>query len=76
MKIAVKVIPGAKLEKIEQLSEGNYKVWLRSKPVEGEANKTLIRILSVYFDVPKSSIKIRIGEKGRDKVVEIADIEA
>ncbi len=73
MKISVKVVPGAKIERVEKLSENNYKVWLRSKPIEGEANKALIKVLSNHFDVSKSSIKIFYGEKGRDKIIEITD---
>lgn len=71
MKIDVKVIPGARVKKIEVIGEGNLKIWLRHKPSEGQANSELVEVVSEYFKIPKSSVKILRGLKSRDKVIEI-----
>jgi len=46
-------------------------VRVNAKPVNGEANKALIKTLSGHFDVAKSFIRIVKGEKSRNKIVEI-----
>ena len=47
------------------------KVYLTAPAVEGKANKALIEFLSEHFGVKKRDIKILLGEKSRNKVVEI-----
>jgi uncharacterized protein YggU (UPF0235/DUF167 family) len=37
----------------------------------GQGSKRLLEILSNYFNVPKSKIRIVRGSKSRDKVVEV-----
>jgi hypothetical protein len=51
------------------------KVKLTSPPVDGEANKTLIKFLSKLFKVPKSSIDIIKGETSRTKQVLIPGVK-
>jgi uncharacterized protein (TIGR00251 family) len=70
MKINVRVSPGAKKEKIEE-SDGGLKVYMNVPAIEGRANKKLIEILAEYYGIKKYNIKIVLGEKKRDKVIEI-----
>jgi uncharacterized protein (TIGR00251 family) len=70
-KIAIKIIPGAKVEQIQEGLDGSLKVWIKEKPIEGKANLALISLLSKYFNTPKSSIKILQGQKSRNKLIEI-----
>ncbi len=46
-------------------------VYLREKPVDGEANIALIKLLSKHFGVAKSCVVIKTGSRGRKKLVEI-----
>jgi len=46
-------------------------VRVTAPPVDGEANKALVKLLSRDFKVAKSRIKITHGEGSRDKIVEI-----
>ena len=71
MKISVKVIPSAKVEKVQPALDGSLKVWLRARPKEGEANKALIKLLSEYYETPKSLIDIVSGLTSKNKIVEI-----
>ena len=71
MRLNIKVIPKASLNKVIRLSETELKVKLTSPPVDGEANKKLIEILSKEYKVPKSKIKIVKGETSKNKVVDI-----
>ncbi len=70
MKIIVKVIPNAKIEKIF-LSDEIYKVWVKGKPKEGEANKAVVKLLAEYFHVSKTSIEIILGHKSHTKIIQI-----
>lgn len=46
-------------------------VYLHEKPIDGEANTALIKILSKHFRVAKSCVVIKTGARGRKKLVEI-----
>ena len=70
-KMQVTVKPGSSQEKIVQTSDDSFTIYLRAKPHDGEANTALIKILSKYFDTPKTSIKITRGAKSRIKIIEI-----
>ncbi len=49
-------------------------VYLREKPVDGEANSALIKILAKHFQVRKSAVTIKTGARGRKKLVEISEV--
>lgn len=46
-------------------------VYLREKPIEGEANQALAKLLAEHFGVAKSQITIKSGARGRHKLIEI-----
>ena len=69
-KILVNLKPGSSQEKIIQMSEDEYTVFLRAKPHDGEANTALIKMLSKHFHVPKTTINITRGLKSRSKTIE------
>ena len=46
-------------------------VGVRSKPIDGEANKEIIKKLSKHFGVSSANVRIRSGHKSKDKIVEI-----
>ncbi|MDP8252827.1 MAG: DUF167 domain-containing protein [Candidatus Kaelpia aquatica] len=70
MKINVKITPNAKRSGIIE-EQGVVKVKVNAPAKEGKANKDLIKMLSDYFSVPKSRVKILKGENLRNKVVDI-----
>ena len=64
-----------KVEKQQDLFNGNsFKVYVTAPPEKGKANKKMIELLSEYFKVPKSQIRILKGEISRNKIVDIAGI--
>ncbi len=74
MRITVKVIPRAKIEKVEELLPGSFKVWVRPAPEKGRANARVIGLLSEYFDKPKNSITILQGQTKGYKIIEIVEL--
>lgn len=71
MRIYIKVTPRSSKNEVTKISEGEYKVKITAPPVDGEANKALIEILSDYFKVAKSNIQIAGGKSARTKIVDI-----
>ncbi len=70
MIINIKVIPGARKQEIRKEND-IFKIYLRSKPEKGKANKELISLLASYFNTPKTSISIIKGEYSRNKIIKI-----
>lgn len=67
----VRVKPGSKKGPLVIVEGKHLTVYLREKPIEGEANAALVRLLAQHFDIPKTSILIKTGQHGRTKLVEI-----
>lgn len=71
MKIKVKVHTNSSQEKIEKISDSDYEVWIKEKPVKGKANYQLVKLLKEYFDCRE--VKIKSGFNSRNKMLEIFD---
>lgn len=72
----LKVVPRASENEIRREAGGLLKVRLQAPPVDGKANKALVKFLAETLNVSKSSITIVSGEKGRNKVVRISGINS
>ena len=71
-RICIKVKPNSRSSKLEAgESDGPWTAWLKSPPVDGNANKELIALLANHFSCPKKSVSIRHGQGSRLKLVEI-----
>lgn len=75
MKILVTVKPGSSQEKVtEEVLEDDSRVltiWTHARAHDGEANKKVIEILSDYYKVPKTSVKLVRGATSKTKQFEI-----
>ncbi len=69
--ISVAVKPQAKREIVTQTNPGEYQVSVHAPAHEGKANRAVIELLSEYFSVPKSKVKIVCGRSARKKIVSI-----
>lgn len=64
-------MPNSSENKISGLHDGEIKIKLRAKPIDGEANKAVVDFLSKTLNLSKKSILIRRGELSRHKQIEI-----
>ena len=71
MLIRVKVFPNSKREGIIKKSNDSFEVKIKEKPIKGLANRAVINILSSYFKVSTSEIRLIKGFKQRNKIFEI-----
>jgi len=71
MLIRVKVFPNSKREGIIKKSNDSFEVKIKEKPIKGLANRAVINILSLYFKVSTSEIRLVKGFRQRNKIFEI-----
>ena len=71
MRINVRVIPRAKLNRVEVQPDGIVRVHTTTAPTDGKATADVIKMLAEHYSVPKTSIKLVRGATSRDKVFEL-----
>ncbi|MCA6069935.1 MAG: DUF167 domain-containing protein [Endomicrobium sp.] len=71
MIIKVRVIPNSKRSEVVSRVGSILRVKIVAPAVEGKANEELCNFLSDFFDVKRSMIFLRKGERGREKTIEI-----
>ncbi len=77
MKILISVIPWSKKIDVKETwvdlltSRPTYRIKLTAKPIDGEANKQLIKVLTGFFWVKKRQIKLLKWGNNRLKLLEI-----
>ncbi len=71
MTIEVKVKTKSSHEGVKDLGNGKFEVRVKEVPENGKANEKVIELLSEYFKVPKSSVRIKYGQTSKNKVIVI-----
>lgn len=72
-KIHVIVRPGARKTDVTKIADGEFRVSVCARAVDGKANHALIELLAAYFNVAKSKVKIIRGPSSRHKIIEISE---
>jgi uncharacterized protein (TIGR00251 family) len=70
--IRIKVKPGSRESKLDELNDGSFFATLKSPPIDGKANAELIAVVAKHFKVSKSAVTIKSGAGARIKLVTIA----
>jgi uncharacterized protein (TIGR00251 family) len=65
--VKLKVHTNSSQEKIVELENNFYGVWLKEKPVDGKANLSLLKLLKKEFG---KNFKIKSGFNSLNKIVE------
>ena len=71
MRVNVRVIPRAKINRVEVQPDGTLRVHTTTAPTDGKATADVVKMLAVHYGVPTTIIKLIRGETSRDKVFEI-----
>ena len=69
--LSIKVRPNARTSELLETDDGSWRANLKSPPVDGRANAELIALVAEHFDVPKSTVSIKSGTSGRQKLVRV-----
>jgi uncharacterized protein len=73
--LRVRLQPRASRDALGGVREGALLVRLTAPPVEGEANRALLRFVAMLLDRPPSAVTLVHGTRGRDKTVHVAGID-
>ena len=72
--LTCRVHPNAPQNRIEKIQDDHLVVRLNSPPVEGKANKALIKLLAKTLHLAPSRLTLIQGDKSRTKVIAIQDM--
>ena len=71
----MKVNPRSGKDQLLDLKSETIRVKLAAPPVEGEANRSLIKFIARLCRVPKTNVELVSGEKSHQKTILIRGLE-
>jgi uncharacterized protein (TIGR00251 family) len=75
-RLRLRVSPGARANAIVGRHGEGWKVRVTAAPEGGRANEAVLKLLAERLDLPGKSLSLVSGPSSRDKVVELAGIDA
>ena len=69
--VKVKVVAGAKKERLEEEKEGVFTIAVRERAERNEANTRVRELVAEYFAVPMGKVRMVTGHHGPTKRFEI-----
>lgn len=73
---AVRIVPRASRTEIAGEYNGALRIRIAAPPVEGAANRELIRLLAKIFKLPQNAVEIVSGAGSRNKIVHVAGADS
>ena len=73
---AVRVVPRASRSEVAGLHDGALRVRIAAPPVEGAANRELVKFLAKKFKVAQAAVSLLSGANSKLKVIRIANPDA
>ena len=68
--LSLRVVPGSRVERVG-IENGTLKIWLRTAPEDGKANKAVLVILAKLLVIPVVHLELTHGQTARDKRVRV-----
>ena len=72
--VDVFVVVRASRTRLVGVHDGRVKVQIAAPPVDGAANKELVRFFARALDVSRSAVKLLSGESSRRKRIEVSGV--
>ncbi|MHB1325995.1 MAG: DUF167 domain-containing protein [Thermoleophilia bacterium] len=72
--LKLRVTAGAKKSEIMGEAGGRLRIRLQAPPVEGKANRELLRFIARELGLKKNRVALVSGEKSREKTVLLVDL--
>jgi uncharacterized protein len=73
---AVRIVPRASRSEITGEYNGALRIRIAAPPVDGAANRELIRLLARVFKLPQSAVEIVSGAGSKTKIVRLAGADS
>jgi uncharacterized protein (TIGR00251 family) len=70
---AVRVVPRASRSEVVGLHDGALRIRVAAPPVEGAANRELVKVLAQRFKVAPAAITLISGASSKNKIIRIAN---
>jgi len=70
--LSCRLQPKASKDEFTNLGQGQLKIRITAPPVDGKANRHLVKYLARQFKVPQDRVTIMSGENSRVKRIKIA----
>lgn len=71
----MRIVPNARRSEVVGVHGDAIKVKVQAPAMDGKANEALCDFLAEALAVPRRAVEIVAGQKSRDKLVAIADLE-
>ena len=71
LRLSVLAHPGSRIERVAAIGTDELGVWVRARPVEGQANAAIERVLAAALRVRPRDVKVVGGPNSRRKIVEV-----
>jgi len=75
VRIPIRLTPRGGADRVEGVSDGVLRVRVAAPPVDGAANKALLRLVADELGVPRGAVRLASGETSRTKVVEVEGVD-
>ena len=76
VRLSVRLTPRASREEIAGFEGETLRVRVTAPPVEGRANRALVRLLAKRLGLPRGAVHVVAGQTSRSKVVAIDGLDA
>lgn len=73
MFIKLKVKTNSKENKVEKLKDDEFRVFVKLKPEQGQANQKVLDLMSDYLHIPRQKISFVKGHTSPSKIVLIRE---
>lgn len=72
--LRVRVQPRAGRTEVAGVHDGALRIRVAAAPVDGAANRELVRFLARQFRLPRAFVEVRSGHRGRVKSIWVRDL--
>ena len=73
MYISVRVVAGARAEKVEALPKGRLKVWVKAPAERNLANKRVRELVAAHLQLPLAKVRLLSGHTSPSKIFSVDD---
>jgi uncharacterized protein YggU (UPF0235/DUF167 family) len=71
VRLTIQAHPAARMERVASIDAATVGVWVRARPIDGQANTAIERALAAALGLRPRQVRIVAGDSGRRKIVEI-----
>lgn len=73
MYLSVRVVAGAKEEKVEELKAGRLRIWVREPAKQNLANRRVRQLVAVHLHTPLAKVRLISGHASPAKLFSVGE---